>query len=108
MRTTKQSHDIAELSDEVRRAVAEALASMLANAGKEVERGSRTYKEFCERHDLSPSQLFKLFREGRGPRVMLIGSAGKRISAQAEDDWVKAREAEAAAEAAIAEPEASQ
>ena len=77
MRTTKQSHDIAELSDEVRRAVAEALASMLANAGKEVERGSRTYKEFCERHDLSPSQLFKLFREGRGPRVMLIGSAGK-------------------------------
>jgi hypothetical protein len=35
-------------------------------------------------------------RQGRGPKLMLIGNRGKRVSLQAELAWIAAREAEAA------------
>ena len=49
-----------------------------------IERHSFTLREFALRHGLSDSAVFKLFREGRGPSVMLIGSVGKRVSLEAE------------------------
>jgi hypothetical protein len=113
MRTFKQTTastdiaaDIATLKEQLASVIA--TLSSLASAAGVGEAGSYTIREFSARNRLSESQYHKLRREGRGPRLMSTGSVGKRISAQAEDDWVKAREAEAAAEAAIARPETSQ
>jgi hypothetical protein len=55
--------------------------------------------EFCERNKISLSTFFKLQRENRGPRLMKIGHIS-RISIEAERDWRRAMEAEAASEAA--------
>jgi hypothetical protein len=71
----------------------------LVNAVSVGERGSYTLKEFQRRHNLSESQFFKLCREGKGPRFMATGSVGKRVSPEAERDWIAAREAEAEAAA---------
>jgi hypothetical protein len=71
-----------------------ATLAALANAAREGERGSFTLKEFQRRHRLSESQFF---REGRGPRLMAVGAVGKRVSLEAERDWVAVRETEAEA-----------
>jgi hypothetical protein len=110
MRSVKQNIatlDIAELRDELRR-VGEMLA-ILVNAASEGEAASFKLKKFLARNDLSESQYHKLRRQGRGPRVMSVGSCGVRISRQAELDWIAAREieAEAAKETAAAENETS-
>jgi hypothetical protein len=55
--------------------------------------------EFCERNRISESQYHKLRREGRGPRLMSTGSAAVRISREAEADWIREREREAAGKA---------
>jgi hypothetical protein len=107
MKNAAPQPDIAALHAELLN-VAASLASLakLASAG---ERGSYSRKEFCDRHDLSESQFHKLCRLGKGPRLMKTGSAGVRISVQADLDWVAEREREAARERAAArEPEAVQ
>ncbi len=94
MRSAKQTlaADIAVL----RRQLSDVLAAlvMLAKAASEGERGSFTLKEFQRRHNLSESQFFKLCREGHGPRLMRVGSVGKRVRREADRDWIAAREAE--------------
>ncbi len=55
-----------------------------------------TIKEFCARNRISASTYFALKREGLGPREMLVGRAGVRISPEAEADWRRAMEARAA------------
>jgi hypothetical protein len=42
-------------------------------------------------------QFFKLCREGHGPRLMSVGSVGKRVSREAGPRWIAAREQEAKA-----------
>src|SRR6516164_8957731 len=96
MRSVKQNIatlDIAELRDELRR-VGEMLA-ILVNAASEGEAASFKLKKFLARNHLSESQYHKLRRQGRGPRVMSVGSCGVRISRHAELDWIAARETEA-------------
>jgi hypothetical protein len=74
-----------------------------------IERSSFTLEEFRLRHNLSQTALFKLLRTGRGPRLMLIGSIGKRVSRQSETDWIRdrEREAEAVKQSAPVEPGSS-
>jgi hypothetical protein len=84
---------VAELRDDVRR-LAESVAKLIS-ANAEDELGSWRLKDWLKRHNLSQSQGFKLFREGRGPELMLIGSVGKRVSREADAAWIRAREAEA-------------
>jgi hypothetical protein len=69
----------------------------LAKAVGEADRGSFTIKEFLRRNHLSETAYHTLRREGRGPRTMATGNVGVRISRQAELDWIKEREDEAAA-----------
>ena len=85
--------DIAELRDELRRAIQ--MLALLVNAAGEGETASFTLKIFLARNHLSESQYHKLRRKGRGPRVMSVGSCGVRISRHAELDWIEARETEA-------------
>jgi hypothetical protein len=50
-----------------------------------------TFAEFCRAHRISRSKLYRLLREGRGPRVMAIDSH-HRISREAAADWRHAQE----------------
>jgi hypothetical protein len=102
MRSAKQSTDIADLRDELRRVAA--MLAALTNADGEDEQGSYTIKQFLTRHKLSESQYHALRRQGRAPRTMRTGSVGVRISGAAERDWVLEREREAAEAAANARP----
>ena len=70
------------------------MLALLACAAREGEAASFKLKKFLARNDLSESQYHKLRRQGRGPRMMSVGSCGVRISRQAELDWIVAREAE--------------
>jgi hypothetical protein len=83
--------DIAELKQQLSR-VTDAL-TRLADGDR---RASFRLREWQQRHNLSESQYFKLKRQGRAPRVMQTGDAGQRISREADADWVREREAEAA------------
>jgi hypothetical protein len=97
MRSAKQNFaaDIAALKGQLSEVLATLV--MLAKAASEGERDSFTLKEFQRRHNLSESQFFKLCREGHGPRLMTVGSVGKRVSREADRDWIAAREQGAAA-----------
>ena len=97
MRSAKQNFvaDIAALKGQLSDVLATLAA--LANAVRDGEAASFKVKKFLARNDLSESQYHKLRRQGRGPRVMSVGSCGVRISRQAERDWIEAREAEAEA-----------
>jgi hypothetical protein len=57
----------------------------------DVGRSSFTKAEFCQRNAISIALFYKLRKQGRGPREML-----GRITADAEKDWQREREAEAA------------
>ena len=95
MRSAKQNFvaDIDALKGQLSSVLAMLVA--LANAAHETEAASFKLKKFLARNDLSESQYHKLRRQGRGPRVMSVGSCGVRISRQAELDWIAARETEA-------------
>src|ERR1700733_6765634 len=97
MRSAKQDFtvDIAALKEQLSDALA--TLAVLANAAREGETASFKLKKFLVRNELSESQYHKLRRQGRGPRLMSIGSCGVRISRQAELDWIAAREEEAEA-----------
>jgi hypothetical protein len=62
--------------------------------------GSKTVGEFCISHRISLSTYHQLKKQGRGPREMYLGRA-IRISAQAERDWVTARETPGDSEARL-------
>jgi excisionase family DNA binding protein len=64
--------------------------------GKTMDDQTLTINQFCEAENLSRTTLYKLWREGRGPRWFLIGSS-RRISAEARARWRHEREAEAEA-----------
>jgi excisionase family DNA binding protein len=64
--------------------------------GKTMNDQSLTINQFCEAENLSRTTLYKLWREGRGPRWFLIGTS-RRISAEARQRWRREREAEAEA-----------
>jgi hypothetical protein len=97
MRSAKQNFvaDIAALKGQLSAVLAMLVA--LANAARETEAASFTLKKFLARNQLSESQYHKLRRQGRGPRVMSVGSCGVRISREAERDWIVMRETEAQA-----------
>jgi hypothetical protein len=99
MRSAKQNF-VADI-DVLKGQLSDVLAILvaLANAARESEAASFTLKKFLARNQLSESQYHKLRRQGRGPRVMSVGSCGVRISRQAERDWIAAREIEAEAAA---------
>ena len=94
MRSTKQNF-VADI-DVLKGQLSDVLAMLvaLANAARESEAASFTLKKFLARNQLSESQYHKLRRQGRGPRVMSVGSCWVRISRQAELAWIVAREAE--------------
>jgi hypothetical protein len=50
--------------------------------------------EFCQRHNISVSFYFKLRAQGRGPRLLRLGSR-VLISREAAADWRRAHEAAA-------------
>ena len=49
--------------------------------------------EWSERHGFSRGFFYKLKREGKGPRTFYAGRL-QRVSAEADDDWVREREKE--------------
>jgi hypothetical protein len=96
MRSPKQNvavPDIAELHNELHRVVQ--MLAPLVNTVSDGAAASFKLKKFLARNQLSESQYHKLRRQGRGPRVMSVGSCGVRISRQAELDWIAARETDA-------------
>jgi hypothetical protein len=82
--------DIAEVKSQLR-LVLETLARLDGGG-----RSSYTITEWRARHGLSESQYHKLRRQGRGPRTMQTGDVGVRVSMEADVDWVRDREREAA------------
>jgi len=52
-------------------------------------------KSFCDAHDTSRTELYKLWRAGKGPRYFLIGTH-RRVTEEAAADWRRQMEAEAA------------
>jgi hypothetical protein len=81
--------DLAELKNQLGQ-VSRALAKLAENG----ERASYTITEWRARHNISESQYHKLRRKKRGPRTMLTGDAGLRISVEADREWVRDRENE--------------
>lgn len=47
---------------------------------------------FCQRHQISRSHFYNLLARGEGPRIFRIGKL-VRVSAEAEAEWVRQREA---------------
>jgi predicted DNA-binding transcriptional regulator AlpA len=65
------------------------------------QQGSLSIDGWCRRHNLSRSYFYKLERAGKAPRTFNIGRKIRRISADADDAWVAAREEETLACPAI-------
>lgn len=59
--------------------------------------GAMTYQEFLKRNSLSKSTGFKLLRDGRAPKLIVIGWR-KLVTPEAEREW-HAQEQERAASA---------
>jgi hypothetical protein len=53
--------------------------------------------EFCEAERISKSELYKLWRERKGPRFYYVG-VNRKITPEARADWQREREAEAEAD----------
>jgi predicted DNA-binding transcriptional regulator AlpA len=58
--------------------------------------GSSSIKEFCRRHRIALSTFYELDKIGKAPRTIRLGSKIRRITYQAEANWLAEREAEAA------------
>ena len=58
--------------------------------------GSMSITQWAKSHGLSRGMYYLLEKEGKAPRTMMIRSC-PRISDEADAEWVRAREAEAAA-----------
>jgi hypothetical protein len=53
-----------------------------------------TVNTFCNAHETSRTELYKLWPAGKGPRYFLIGKH-RRITEEAAADWRRAMEAAA-------------
>jgi predicted DNA-binding transcriptional regulator AlpA len=53
--------------------------------------GSFTLQQWCDRHGISKAMFYLLRKDGKAPRIFNIGRC-VRVSAQAGQDRVKARE----------------
>lgn len=58
---------------------------------------SSTINEWCITRKISRAMFYKLDSQGRAPRTHYAGTK-RLISPEADTDWLRAREAEAAAE----------
>jgi hypothetical protein len=63
------------------------------------QRGSFTVREWCEHRRISPAMFYKLDQQGLAPHSHYVG-AKRLISAQADADWIAAREAESESQTA--------
>jgi len=55
------------------------------------DRTSYTVEEFCRAERMSRSMVYKLWKEGKGPKFYWVGTV-RRISHQARIEWQQARE----------------
>ena len=69
----------------------------MEQVGTAPQEGAYDVAGFCRAHKVSRSLLYELWRQGRGPRVMRVGSR-RLISREAAADW--RREMESANSAA--------
>lgn len=53
-----------------------------------------TLKEWCELRRCSRSYFYRLLKEGKAPRTFVVGCQ-RRITSEADAEWLAAREAEA-------------
>lgn len=58
--------------------------------------GAYTIPSFCGAHGISRAHLYRLWKEGKGPRTMQIGTR-RLISVEAAADWRRVMEGEQAA-----------
>ena len=56
------------------------------------DRYSYTVEEFCEVERMSRSMLYKLWKEGKGPKFYWVGTV-RRISHEARIEWQRQLEA---------------
>lgn len=100
MKDAASASDLAGLHAELRDIAAklELLAQLAKTAVAASERKSKTIKELCAKHGFSESSFFKMCRQGKGPKMIAIGTVGRRITPEAEDAWLRELEVAAAAE----------
>ncbi|WP_439925527.1 helix-turn-helix transcriptional regulator [Nitrobacter sp. JJSN] len=55
---------------------------------------SFTLREWCELRRCSRSYFYRLLKDGKAPRTFLVGCQ-RRVTEQADAEWLAAREAEA-------------
>ncbi|MFT4116531.1 hypothetical protein [Bradyrhizobium sp.] len=60
---------------------------------KPITKSAFSVDEFCAAHGISRAMFYKLCAQGKGPRLMSVGSR-KIISNEAAADWRCEREAE--------------
>ena len=65
-----------------------------------VPRISWTIDEFCASVGISRSTYEKAKRDGWGPRELILGSTGIRVTDKSRAEWIASREEKAAAAAA--------
>jgi hypothetical protein len=51
-----------------------------------------TLDEFCEAERISRAMLYKLWRQGQGPRFYFLGNR-RRITSAAREEWQRENEA---------------
>lgn len=76
---------------ESERRVLQSLTDMTRNA-------SMSVGEWCAHRRISRAMLYKLWKAGAGPAFYHVGTR-RFISAEADAEWIRAREAEAASTA---------
>jgi hypothetical protein len=79
------------------RDILERLGASLRARGPPITPVIYTIGEFCTAHRISRSQLYKLWREGAGPRVKRVGTK-VLITAEAAAEWRAAGEVGATSE----------
>jgi hypothetical protein len=52
-----------------------------------IPRRAYTVDEFAEANGISRASVYKLWREGKGPRYKIIGKSKRIITAAAADEW---------------------
>jgi hypothetical protein len=70
----------------------------------DVEAAVYDIARFCDSHNVSRTKLYKLWREGRGPKFFKLGKS-LRITAEAAAEWRAAMQAETDALIALTESE---
>ena len=64
-----------------------------------MESPSYSVDGFAEAEDISRSMVYKLWKQGKGPRFYMVGNV-RRISHEARIDWQREQEVAASVEAA--------